>query len=144
MPLINYEMNFMLNWSANCFITTLIGAGTFAIRDTKLYISLVTLSTQDHKKLVWQLKSGLKRRTSRGKCQSKVSRQIQYQHLDYLSNPSFHGANILFVLLFEDSMIRTERSGYFLPNVEIKEYNVNIDGQDFIYQSVKTDIKTMT
>ena len=34
---------------------------TFAISETKLYVSAVTLSTQDNVKLLEQLKSGFKR-----------------------------------------------------------------------------------
>ena len=46
MPLINCEVNLILTWSSDCVITDSVGAGTFAITDTKLYVPLVTLSTQ--------------------------------------------------------------------------------------------------
>ena len=36
-------------------------ATTFAITDTKIYVQVVTLSTQDNTKLLEQLKSGFKR-----------------------------------------------------------------------------------
>ena len=45
----------------NCLTTNLIGAGTFTATDTKLYVPVVTLSTQDNAKLLLQLKSRLKR-----------------------------------------------------------------------------------
>ena len=47
MPLINFEINLDLNWSKNCVIVANdAGQGTtFSITDTKLYASLVTLST---------------------------------------------------------------------------------------------------
>ena len=35
-------------------------ATTFAITDTKLYVALIALSTQDNVKLLQQLKSGFK------------------------------------------------------------------------------------
>ena len=50
MPIINCEINFDLNWSKKCVIaaTTIANQGaTFSIIDTKLYVSVVTLSTQD-------------------------------------------------------------------------------------------------
>ena len=50
MPLIKCEINFILTWSSTCFITNSTGAGTFAITDTKLYVSTVTLLTQDNPK----------------------------------------------------------------------------------------------
>ena len=61
MPLINCEVSLILTWSSNCVITNSIGAGSFEITDTKLYIPVVTLSTQDNAKLLRQLKSGFKR-----------------------------------------------------------------------------------
>ena len=64
MSLINCEVNLVLTWSANRVIvyTNVANQGaTFAITETKLYIPLVTLSTQDNAKLLQQLKSGFKR-----------------------------------------------------------------------------------
>ena len=46
MPLINCEVNLILIWSSTCVITNSTGMGTFALTDTKLYVSAVTLSTQ--------------------------------------------------------------------------------------------------
>ena len=46
MPLINSEVNLILTWSSICVSTNSTGAGTFAITDTKLYVPVVTLSTQ--------------------------------------------------------------------------------------------------
>ena len=61
MPLICCEVNFILTWSSTCVITNSTDAGTFAITDTKLYVSVVILSTQDKSKLLQQLKFGFKR-----------------------------------------------------------------------------------
>ena len=61
MPVINCEVNLILTWSSTCVITNSTGAGTFEITDTKLYVPVVTLSTQDNSKLLQQLKSGFKR-----------------------------------------------------------------------------------
>ena len=57
MPLINCEVNLILI----SVITNSIGAGTFEITDTKLYVPVVTLSTKENAKLLQQLKSGFKR-----------------------------------------------------------------------------------
>ena len=51
MPLINCEDNLMLTWSSTCvLVTTNIPNqnATFAITDTKLYVPVVTLSTQEN------------------------------------------------------------------------------------------------
>ena len=63
MRAINCEVNLILTWSANCVIvyTNFANQGaTFEISETKLYVSVVTLSTQDSAKLFPQLKSGFK------------------------------------------------------------------------------------
>ena len=60
-PLINCEINLILTWSSPCVITNSTGARRLKITDTKLYVPVVTLSTQDNAKLLQQLKSGFKR-----------------------------------------------------------------------------------
>ena len=63
MPLIICEVNLILTWSSNCaLIATNIPNqnATFAITDTKLYVPVVTLSTQENTKFLQQLKSGFK------------------------------------------------------------------------------------
>ena len=62
MPLINCEVNLILTWSKNWVITNSTSKGKFAIAETKLYISDVTLSTKANKKLLQQLKSGFKKK----------------------------------------------------------------------------------
>ena len=61
MPLINCKVNLMSTWSPTCVITNSTGPGAFEITNTKLYVPVVTLSTQDNAKLLQQLKSGFKR-----------------------------------------------------------------------------------
>ena len=64
MALINCEINLILTWSTNCVIvsTNVENQNTkFEITDTKLYVPVVTLSTQDNSKLHQQLKLGFKR-----------------------------------------------------------------------------------
>ena len=61
MSLINCEVNLILTWSSACVVTDSRGVGRFAITDTKLYVPVVTLSTQENTKLLQQLKSGIKR-----------------------------------------------------------------------------------
>ena len=52
MPLINCEVSLFLTWSSTCVITNSTGEGRFKITDTKLYVPVVTLSTQDNAKLL--------------------------------------------------------------------------------------------
>ena len=59
------------------------------IGNAKLYVPVITLSTQDSEKLLQQLKSGLKGTIIWNKYQSKTSMQARNQYLDYLIDPSF-------------------------------------------------------
>ena len=61
MPLINCEVNLILTWSKDRVITNSTCEGKFKITETKLYVPVVTLSTQDNAKLLQQLKSGFKK-----------------------------------------------------------------------------------
>ena len=63
-------------------------------------------------------------------------------YLNHLVNPSFQGVNRLFVLFFENENDRTSCSNYYLPIVEIKYYNVMIDGQSFFDQPINSEGKT--
>ena len=101
----------------------------------KLYVPVVTLSTQDNAKLLEQLKYGFKR-TINWKYQSEVSTERQSQYLDFLIGPS-----LLFVLSFENEDDRKVHKGYSLPKVEIKCYNVMIDEKIFFDQPVKSGMK---
>ena len=60
-PLINCKVTLLLTWSKDCVITNSTVAGKFQTTETKLYVPIVTLSTQDDAKLLQQLKSGFKR-----------------------------------------------------------------------------------
>ena len=86
MFLSNCEINHDLNWYKKCVIeaTSIADKGaTFSITDTKFYVPVVTLSTQDNAKLLQQLKSGFKRIINWNKYQSKISTEAQNQYLDF-------------------------------------------------------------
>ena len=63
----------------------------------------------------------------------------QNPNLNYLIQTSFQGANRLFVSAFENDEQRTSNQRYYLPNVEIKDYNVVTDGKNFFDQPVKNN-----
>ena len=100
MPLINCEVNLILTWSSTCVITNSAGAGRFVVTDTKLYVPVTTLSTQDNSKLFQQLKSGFKIVINWNKYLSKPELLAQNPNLNHLVEPSFQGVNRLFVLAF--------------------------------------------
>ena len=139
MPLINCEINLILTWSSTCLITESNGAGTFAITDTKLYIPVVTLSTQENTKFLQQLKSDFKRVINWNKYLSKPELLAQNPYLNHLVESSFQGVNKLFVLAFEDDAQRTAHESFYLPIVEIKDYNIMINGENFFDQPIKNN-----
>ena len=115
MHLIDCEVNLILIWSSTCVITNSTGAGKFAITDTKLYVPVVTLSTQDNAKLLQQLKSDFKRTINWNIYKLDPKTYAQTQYLNHLVDPSFQGVNRLFV---------------FLLNMKIIEHHI----QNFIFQ----------
>ena len=141
MPLIICEVNLILAWSSTCVITNTAGVGTFGISDTKLYVPVVTLSIQDNSKLLQQLKSGFKRVISWNKYLSKPELLRQDPNRNHLVEPSFQGVNRLFVLAFENDPQRTSHSGYYLTNLELKDYNIMINGENVFDQPINKIIK---
>ena len=142
MPLINCETNLILTWSTNCVIVSTNVANqnaTFSITDAKLYVPVVTLSTHDNSKLLQQLKSGFKRVISWNKYLSKPELLAQDPNLNHLFEPSFKGVNRLFVLAFENDTQRTSAKGYYLPTVQLKDYNIMINGETFFDKPIKNN-----
>ena len=127
--IINCEINLFLTWSADCVIS-------FATRATKFATSNTII------KLLQQWKSGFKRTINWNKYRSKASIERQNQYFDNLTDPTFQGANRLFVLSFENNADTTAHIGYFLPKVETKDYIVKINGQNLFDQPVKNDLGT--
>ena len=137
MPLIICEVSLILTWSSTCVITNSTGEEKFEITDTKLYVPVVTLSTQDNAKLLQQLKSDFKRVVNWNKYLSKPELLAQNQNLNHMVEPSFQGVNRRFVLAFENDTNRTSHNTYHLPTVEIKDYNIIINGEKFFDQPIK-------
>ena len=145
MPLINCEICLTLNWSENCVITRIekriivntrrdvspTGA-TFKITDTKLYVSVVTLSTKNNNNFLEQLKSGFKRTIKWNRYKSEMTNQTKTNHLNNLIDPTFTKVNRLFVVSFENEESKTSFSKYYVLKVEIKDFNVLIDGKSFL------------
>ena len=80
---INCEITLDLTWSLNHVIYKVGRATTFEVTDTKLYVPVVTLSTQGNEKLLQQLKSDFKRTLNWNKYQSKLSMQTQNRLLNW-------------------------------------------------------------
>ena len=154
MPLINCEIYLTLNWSENCVITRMekriivntrrdvspTGA-TFKITGTKLYVSVVTLSTKNNNNFLEQLKSGFKRTIKWNRYKSEMTNQTKTNHLNNLIDPTFTKVNRLFVLSFENEEDRTSFWKYYVPKVGIKDFNVLINGKSCFDVPVKNKEK---
>ena len=120
----------------------------FQTTDTKLYVSDVTLSKENDTKLLEQLKTGFQRTIKWNKYRSQMSVQSNNNNINYLIDPTFTNVNRLF-LLFQRiaGEINTRKdhgdsfSDYYVPNDEIKDFNVLINGKSFFDLQVKNDQK---
>ena len=99
---------------------------TFKITDTKLYVPVVTLSTENDKKLLEQLRTGFKRTIKWNKYRSEMTNQTKTNNLNYLIDPTFNKVNRLFVLSLENEDDRTSYSKYYTSKVKTKSLNVVI------------------
>ena len=152
MPLINCEIALILSWYKECvlvgrafrgppaaapaFITSPENA-KFEITDCKLYVPLVSSSAENDNKLLEQLKSGFIITIKWNTYMSQMSNQNKNNNLNYLTDPTFSNVNRLFVLSFENEDDRTSYYKYCMPSVEIKDYNVLIDGNAFFELPIK-------
>ena len=78
MPLINCENDLVVTWPVNCVVSSNVDANqatTFTITDTKLYVPVLTLSTQDNAKLLQPLKSGFKKTLTGANINQKYQRK---------------------------------------------------------------------
>ena len=90
------------------------------MKDTKLYVPVVTLSNENDTKLLEQLKSGFNRTIKWNKYRSQMTIQPQNNNLSYLIDPTFTNVNRLFVLSFARNAEGDNRdsfSHYYEPNV---------------------------
>ena len=154
-PLINCEVSLTLTWFENCVIKSkatreadldadpaVAGINnptnaTFKVTDCKLYVPVVTLSAENDNKHLEQLKTGFKRTIKWNKYRSEISNQTKNNNLNYLIDPTFTNVDRLFVLSFLNDNDRTSFSKYYVPTVEIKDFNVLIDGKPFFEIPVK-------
>ena len=107
-----------------------------------MYVPVVTLSTKNDKTLLEQLRTGLKRTIKWNKYKSEMTNQTQNNNLNYLIDPTFTKVNRLFVLSFENEDDRRSFSKYYVSNVQIKDFNVLIDGKRFFDMPIKNEEET--
>ena len=110
--MINCEVSLILTWSKECAITSMEikvitntrrdtspTNATFEIKDTKLYVPVITLSTEIDKTFLEKLRAGFKRTIKWNKYRSEMTNQTKTNNLNYLIDPTFTKVSRLFVLL---------------------------------------------
>ena len=144
--LINCKIHLKLNCSRHC-VTSTIADTIFKITSTKLYVSIVILSSKDNVKLIKLLEEGFKRPVYWNEHQTKIeTKNLDNNNLTrFPVDASFQEARRLFVLAFNDTtvdvtndsinntnnrVLRNSHRKYFLPRVNIANYNVLIDGRN--------------
>ena len=116
-------------------------AATFTITDTKLYVPIVTLKTEDTTKLSKFLSEGFKRPIYWNKYKIKHN---ENEYIRERLDASFQGVNKLFALAYASGNNITNESSYrnyFLPRSKIRNYNIEIDDRSFYDQSINDLIK---
>ena len=114
-----------------------------------MYAPVVTLSAENDNKLYEHLKAEFKRTVKWNKYRSEMSNQVENNNLNHLINPTFTNVKRISLLLFknehgnddENESVRTSFSKYYVPKVEIKDFNVLIDGKPFFEIPVKNKEK---
>ena len=126
-----------------------------------MYVPVVTLKTEDNNKLNQLLDTEFKRTVYWNEYKSKIEDVIQPHNNNNfkrtLLDAAIPGINRSFVMGFNDNVENpvnnnpradnangVKRNGhrkYFLPRVDIKDYNVLIDGRNFYDQNISDDFK---
>ena len=108
-----------------------------------MYVPVVTLSKENDIKRLDQVKLGFKRTIKWNKYRSQLTIQPQNNNLtDPTTDPTLTNVNRLFVLSFARNNAGDKRvsfSHYYAPNIEIKDFNVLIDGKSFFDLPVKNE-----
>ena len=150
MPLINTKLYMELNWTKYSVLSTANQNSVFQITKGELYIPVVTLNTENNNRLSELLSKGFERTVIWNEYKSKIER------INILPNDNtfkittletyFQGVSRLFAAAYTTVDIRRNtnyeysRRRYYLPRVEIKDYNVLIDGKKFYDQNVDSSI----
>ena len=160
LQLINCKTELDLRWEKNCIISEIsrtfrairntdpveyevviaTTGAAFQINNAKLYVPVVTLSINDNMKFLENKKQGFKRTISWNKYRSEITTQTKNNNLDYLIHPTFRNINRLFALSFKNGDYDPTRNylvRYYMPQVEIKDFNALTDNEPFFDQPVK-------
>ena len=107
----------------------------FQINNATLFVPVVTLSINKNIKFLVHLKQGFRKTVSWNKYVSGISTQPKSNSLEYTVDPTFRNINRLFVLSIKndnDDPTRNSYDVYYMPLVEIKDFNELVDNKPFL------------
>ena len=105
MPLINCKTELSLKWIENCILSSSETAVAFKITDTKLYVPVVTLKTEDNVKLSKLLSKGFKRSIYWNEYKVILKDHNADSNIRERLDASFQGVNRLFILAYAMGII---------------------------------------
>ena len=128
MPLINCKVELKLKWTKNCVLSAASNDNTnanpnniiFTIKDTKLYVSVVTLSSRDNQKLSKRLSKRFERLVYWNEYKTKSENENTTNEYRYFLESNFIGVNRLFVLVYSNQDVDSKRfktRKYYLKKV---------------------------
>ena len=88
------------------------------MKDTKLYVSVVTLSAKDNQKLSKRLSKGYERSIYWNEYKTKSDNENTTNEYRYFIESNFVGVNILFVIVYlneDDNTKRFKTQRYYSP-----------------------------
>ena len=144
MSLINCQIELSLKWYENCIASSGGNGATFTITDTKPYVPIITLKTEDNTKLSKLFNRGFKRPIYWNKYKIIFKNYNENECIRERFDASYHGVNKLFVLPYASGNNITNENSYrkyFLPRIKIENYNIEIDGRNFYDQPINDSIK---
>ena len=144
MPLINCKVELKLKWTKYCVLSV---AGNendinnndnannfiFTMKDTKLYVLVVTLSARNNQKLSQLISKGVERSVCSKEYKTKSDNKSTTKEFRYFLESNFVGVNRLFVLVYtnhDNNAKRFNARKYYLRKGITKNY-VIINGKIF-------------
>ena len=117
---------------------------TFTIKDTKVYIPVVTLSARDNQNLSKFISNGFERSLYWNEYKTESENENTANKYRYFLESNFVGVNRLFVLVCSNQDADSKRFNtrrYYLPKGNIDNYNVIINVKNFCDQRTDSVLK---
>ena len=151
MPLIYCKVELKLKWTKYCVLIKAVADNshvnsdniTFAIKDRKSYVPVVTLSARNYQKLSKRLSKGFERSVYWNEYKIKNENKSKTNEYRYLLESNFVVFNRSFVLVYENQDVNAKRfrtRRYYFPKDILKNCNVIINGKNFYDQPIDSDI----